>query len=50
MPRPKQKKATKAVMKRLIAGAALRAIHICFGVVDKINNIIIIAVTPNPHS
>ena len=50
MPRPKQKKAIKAVIKRLIAGAALRAIYICFRVVDKTNNNAIIVVTPDPHS
>ena len=49
MPRLKQKKAIKAVIKRLIAGAILRAIYIYFRVIDKINNIIIIAVTLDPY-
>ena len=46
----KQKKSIKAAMKRLIMGVVLRAIYIYFGVADKINNIIIITVTPDPHS
>ena len=50
MPRPKQKKATKAAIKRLIAETVLRAIYIYFRVADKTNNNIIIAVTPDPHS
>ena len=50
MPRPKQKKATKAVIKRLIAGAAPRAIYIYFRVADKTNNNTIIVVTPDPYS
>ena len=45
MPQPKQKKATKVAIKRLIAGAVLRAIYICFRVADETNNNIIIAVT-----
>ena len=45
MPRLKQKKSIKAAMKRLIAGAVLRAIYICFRVADETNNNIIIAVT-----
>ena len=44
MPRFKQKKAIKAVIKRLIAGVVPRAIYICFRVTDKINNNVIIAV------
>ena len=45
MPRLKQKKAIKVVIKRLIAGAVLRAIYICFRIADKINNNTIIVVT-----
>ena len=45
MPRLKQKKPIKAVIKRLIAGAALRAIYICFKVTDKINDNTIMVVT-----
>ena len=44
MPRLKQKKATKAAIKRLITGAAPRAIYIYFKVTDKINNNAITAV------
>ena len=47
MLRPKQKKAIKAVIKRLIVGAVPRAIYIYFKVADKINDNIIIAVTPD---
>ena len=50
MPRLKQKKATKAAIKRLIAGTVPRAIYICFRIADKINNIIIIAVTLDLYS
>ena len=50
MPRPKQKKSIKAAIKRLIAGAVLRAIYIYFRVTDKINIIIIIVVTLDLHS
>ena len=49
MPRPKQKKAIKAAIKRLIIGAAPRAIYICFRIADKINNNTIIVVTLNLH-
>ena len=47
MPQPKQRKAIKAAIKRLIAGAVFRAIYIYFRVADEINIIIIIAVTPD---
>ena len=50
MPRPKQKKAIKVAIKKLIAGAAPRAIHICFRVIDKINDNTIIAVTLDLYS
>ena len=49
MPRPKQKKATKAVIKRLITGTVPKAIYIYFRVANKINNNAIITVTPDPH-
>ena len=45
MPRPKQKKAIKAAIKRLIAGATPKAIYIYFKVADKTNNNTIIVVT-----
>ena len=45
MPRLKQKKAIKAVIKRLIVGAVPRVIYICFRVINKINNNAIIIVT-----
>ena len=50
MPRPKQKKATKAVIKRLITEAVPRAMYICFRVADKINNNTIIVVTLDLYS
>ena len=50
MPQPKQKKATKAVIKRLIIGAVPRAIYIYFRIADKINNNNIIIVTLDLHS
>ena len=50
MPRPKQKKAIKAAIKKLIAGAVPRAIYICFGVADETNNNAIIVVTLDLHS
>ena len=50
MPRLKQKKAIKAVIKRLIAGAVFRAIYIYFRVVNKINNNAIIVVTLDLYS
>ena len=50
MPRPKQRKVTKVVMKRLITGAIPRAIYICFRVTDKTNDNAIIVVTPDLHS
>ena len=49
MPRPKQKKAIKAVIKRLIAGAILKAIYICFRVTNKTNNNTIIVITLDLH-
>ena len=49
MLRPKQKKAIKVAIKRLIAGATPRAIYICFKVADEINNNAITAVTPDLH-
>ena len=49
MPRLKQKKGIKAVIKRLIAGAVPRAIYICFRVADKTNNNTIIVVTLDPY-
>ena len=45
MPRLKQKKAIKAVIKRLITEAVPKAIYIYFRIINKINIIIIIAVT-----
>ena len=50
MPWPKQKKAIKAVIKRLIMGAVPRAIYIYFRITDKTNNNTIIVVTLDPHS
>ena len=50
MPRPKQKKSTKAVIKKLIAGAVPRAIYIYFRITDKINNNAIIVVTLDLYS
>ena len=50
MPRPKQKKATKAAIKRLITETVPRAIYIYFRIADKINNNTIIAVTPDLYS
>ena len=49
MPWLKQKKSIKTVIKRLIAGAAPRAIYICFKITDETNNNTIIAVTLDPH-
>ena len=49
MPRPKQKKAIKAVIKKLIIGAVPKAIYICFRVVNKTNNNTIIIVTLDLH-
>ena len=37
-------------MKRLIIRTALKAIYICFRVINKTNNNTIIAVTLDPHS
>ena len=50
MPWLKQKKTTKAVIKRLITEAIPRAIYICFKVADEINNNTIIAVTLDLYS
>ena len=50
MPRLKQKKATKAVIKRLIAGTTPKAIYIYFRVINKINNNAIIVVTLDLYS
>ena len=50
MPWLKQKKATKAAIKRLIAGAVPRAIYICFRITDETNNNAIIVVTLDLHS
>ena len=50
MPRPKQKKATKTAIKRLIAEAVPKAIYICFRVTDKTNNNTIIVVTLDLYS
>ena len=50
MPRLKQKKATKAAIKKLIAGAVPKAIYIYFRVADETNNNTIIVVTLDPHS
>ena len=50
MPRLEQKKAIKAVMKRLIMGAVPRAIYICFRVADEINDNAIIVVTLDLYS
>ena len=49
MPQLKQKKAIKAVIKRLITGTVPRAIYIYFRVADKINNNTIIIVILDPY-
>ena len=50
MAQPKQRKPIKAVIKRLIIGAVSRALYICFGVINKINNAAIIVVTLDLYS
>ena len=50
MPQPKQKKAIKAVIKRLIMETVPRAIYIYFRVTDKINNNTIIVITLDLYS
>ena len=50
MPWFKQKKATKAAIKRLIIGVTPKAIYIYFKVTDKTNNNNIIVITLDLYS